>query len=224
LDIYTWGENLDLALYSDKGLTNQVAISNVVNHFYSSSESINVAVSPCSEYYLKVYSPSPGNSSIYGLSVANQPGFEIVGHDKAPGHISGMGVEVPFLKLDLTSPDTATFSGVVVSILGSLPLSKIVDVKLIEDTNESGQLDNGDQLIEVEPSPSVNRVRFDGLSMKITKDYPRTFFVAVDTESSLKKATLGFSIETYKDATTAEGYQAPYGEFPIRSSMSVVGG
>lgn len=71
LDIYTWGENLDIAVYSDENLTSLIDSSTTVNHADSSYEEI-ILPAFVGIVFLDVYSPAPGGSTTYGLIVENQ--------------------------------------------------------------------------------------------------------------------------------------------------------
>jgi hypothetical protein len=69
LDIYTWGEDLDMILYSDKDMTNVVAQAVGPNHATSSFHTMTVDGTAGSVYYLKVFTPAVGNSTTYGLTI-----------------------------------------------------------------------------------------------------------------------------------------------------------
>jgi subtilisin family serine protease len=69
LDIFTWGEDLDMALYSDPMMLNMIDSSTGPNHADSSFEQIIVNGVAGTRYFLKVYSPALGNSTTYGLTV-----------------------------------------------------------------------------------------------------------------------------------------------------------
>jgi subtilisin family serine protease len=69
LDIFTWGEDLDMALYSDQWMTNMIMSATGPNHATSSYHSMIVDGVADTRYYLKVYSPALGNSTTYGLTV-----------------------------------------------------------------------------------------------------------------------------------------------------------
>jgi hypothetical protein len=69
LDIFTWGEDLDMELYNDPLMSSMIASSTGPNHADSSFEQIlfdGIAGKYC---FLKVYSPALGNSTTYGLTI-----------------------------------------------------------------------------------------------------------------------------------------------------------
>ena len=69
LDIFTWGEDLDMALYSDVEMTDLIMSATGANHASSSFHEMIVDGEAGESYYLKVYSPALGNSTTYGLTV-----------------------------------------------------------------------------------------------------------------------------------------------------------
>jgi thermitase len=69
LDIFTWGEDLDMELYSDKAMTDLIQSSTGPNHATSSFHEMTVDGQALMSYYLKVYSPALGNSTMYGLTM-----------------------------------------------------------------------------------------------------------------------------------------------------------
>jgi len=221
--IYNWGENLDLKIYSDPSLTNLVAQSTIVNTPYTNIESIDFEAQAAATYYLKVYSPEPGNSSLYDLTIDYQPIFDIVGTDLAPSALPLGGHKVPFLKLECTSSDSVVLDELIVYKFGTLRMENVGGIQLYDDTVPNGVLDDGDALIASSLSPKWNRVKFSSLDLEVTEAQPRVLFVTADVSAGSVPGTFGLSLESYKDATTQEGYQAPYTSFPIASSLSLVG-
>ncbi len=69
LDIFTWGEDLDMALYSDPEMTNMIMSATGPNHAASSFHAMIMNGVAGKKYFLKVYSPALGNSTTYGLTV-----------------------------------------------------------------------------------------------------------------------------------------------------------
>ncbi len=78
LDIFTWGEDLDMAVYSDPHLTDLMGESTTENHADSSWEEITVFVQANTDYYLKIYTPAVGNSTTYGLYITELPSSESI--------------------------------------------------------------------------------------------------------------------------------------------------
>jgi len=224
LDIFTWGENLDIALYSDSGLTNLVEDSSGANHYNSSSESIFMDVEPGVEYFLRVYSPASGNSTTYGLRVHNASNDMIVtGEDITPKFLHQQGTIVPFLKLTVDIGYQATLDGINIMKSGSVPNSNLALVHLYRDSNGNGYFDKNDQMLGEEVPPGVNRARFKGLDIPWTYKTPLVLFVAADISLSPDGSTIWLTLESYKDVGTVEGIEAGYTQFPVSSGVLEIG-
>jgi len=222
--IYNWGENIDLALYSDRDMTDLVAESTINNNPYTNEESIDLPV-VAGQYYLKVYSPTEGGSSLYDLTIDAPPAsFEFIGYDIAPGSLPTGGDNIPFLRLEAFSDSPATIDGLNISIMGTLPLSNVTSVALWNDTNESGFFDTGDELIGQFDPELLNRITFRELGLSVTSENPLVLFATVSTTTGPGPYTLGLSLESYKDVITADGMESSYRNFPIQSSRCTVGG
>jgi len=221
LYITNWGEDLDIAVYSDAAMTDLIAESVIDNDPYNNIESIEVGVG-AGVSYLKVYSPADGNSSLYDLTINVDSLFDVIGTDIAPVSASASG-EIPLLKLDFTTGVTATIESVGVSLMGTLPLADINSVKIYIDTDISGDFTPGDGLVSEFVSPMMNRTRFDGLGVTVTAVNPVTLFVVADINVTPGLKTLGASIESYKEIVTIEGFEAAYTNFPMRSALTDVG-
>ena len=69
LDIFTWGEDLDMAIYPDHSMSIPIQSATGANHATSSFHEMIVDGEAYKEYYLVVYSPALGNSTTYGLTI-----------------------------------------------------------------------------------------------------------------------------------------------------------
>ncbi len=224
LDIYTWGEDLDIALYSDQGMTNLVEISNIENHYDSSFESIFMGVLGGEEYFLKVYAPEPGGSTTYGLRVHNATNIlTVTGESIAQPFVHQQGEKIPFLKLTLDIGYQAILDRLNISKSGTLPLSNLERVQLYQDTEANGEFDENDQLIDEVIHPELNRFVFGNLGMEWTYEDPLVFFVTADISEILTECTIALSLESYKDASTEQGFSAYYQGFPICSDVVSIG-
>ncbi len=222
--IYNWGENLDMALYSDAAMTILVDESTIDNDPNHNIEQIVCSLQAGRQYYLKIYSPEPGNSSLYDFTTSVETSFSFNGYDIAPGSLPTGGDDVPFLRLESEAGQLTTIDELGLSIMGTLPLARITEVALYDDTNGSGAFDGGDVLVGSMAPGALNRLRFRDLGLEVTFADPLTLFVTVDVETAPGPSTLRLSIETYKDVVTVEGLLAAYSEFPIMSSICMVGG
>ncbi len=223
-DIHTWGENLDIALYSDQEMIQQVAGSIGPNHFDSSRESISLFVSPGEEYFLKVFALEVGNSTTYGLRIFNGTNnLSITGESLAPEMIHHEGEDVPFLKLTLETAYQVTLDELIVSMHGTLPHDNWAMTRIFRDTNWDGILDGNDHLV-LEKSPlGLNRVIMDSLGLTFSYDQPLVLFITADISETLDDALVSLGLESYKDVTTEENIEAPYTDFPIVSESLLVG-
>ena len=224
LDIFTWGEDLDLAAYSDVGMTQLIAQSTGPNHAGSSTEHVDIGATNGQTYYVKVYSPAKGNSTTYGLRVHQYTNtLTVTGSSLAPTFIHQQGQNIPFLKLNFDIGSAATLSEVIISKMGTLGNDKLTNARLYQDTNQNGIFDAGDQVVSQKYMQAMNRIRMDNLNLKWDFHQPLMLFFTADIAKNVNDATVKFMLETYKDVTTAEGYVAGYTQFPISSGFLTVG-
>ncbi len=224
LDIFTWGETLDLEVYSDREMTQLAGSSTGANHYNSSFESVTLNVEKDQQYFIRVFSPAEGNSTTYGLKVRNYFDYlSVVGDNLAPGFIHHGGEKIPFLKLTIINGGTATLDELIVSKSGSLPNGRIKKIQLWEDSNHNEQFDQNDGMIaEIDPL-GRNRARFHDLDIEWTCDDSLVLFVTADIWPTCEECDIRLSLESYKDVQTVEGLEAPYYEFPIVSDTLIVG-
>jgi len=224
MDIFTWGENLDMALYSDLDLTQLVEESSGANHYYSSFEEISFEVEAGTEYFLRIFSSESGSSTTYGLLVHNASNELIVtGQSIAPGFVHHGDDLVPFLKLDLEIGWSAVLDQVSVFKSGTLPNANFVNASLYKDSNLNGIFDGYDQLLSEEVPPGTNRAIFSGLGLDWDYQHPITLFVVADLSDIYDECTVMLSLESYKDIVTEEGITAHYTQFPITSETVIIG-
>ena len=224
LYIYNWGEDIDVALFADSALTNLLAGSFVDNDPNNNTENFEYEVMGGVTYYLKVYSPADGNSSLYDIDVRVTTNFNIFGTDIAPSSLPAGGDDIGFLKLEITTASTATLDRLNVSMMSTVSLDNFSSVKIYNDSNSNGFFDGSDTLISSSGTPALNRVIFNGLGLVATSSDPAVFFIAADIVTDVDSGSLIFSVESYKDAVTSEGYVAPYVSFPIKSGSCDLGG
>lgn len=224
LDIYTWGEDLDLRLYSDPEMTNQVGVSLGPNHHDSSYEEMTLPVSAGEEYFLRVLSPGAGNSTTYDLNVRNTYNYlTITGESLAPEFIVSEMQNVPFMKLTLETGNSSTLEELIISKSGTLPNHILSRIKLYRDNNSNGEFDIDDQLVAEEITDATNRFRLDAGNISWDNESQLVLFVVANVGTITGEHTLRLSLESYKDVTTVEGVSADYAEFPIQSSFAAVG-
>jgi len=225
LDIFTWGENLDIALYSDRDMTQLVDSSTTVNHFNSSAESIFLSdVTSGVEYFLKVYSAGAGNSTTYGLFIHNAANMlYVTGESVIPSFVHQKGDDIPFLKLTCNIGYQATLDEVNVYKHGTIDNGSFAMVHLYKDSNNNGKFDKNDTLLAEEAPPGTNRAVLSGFSQLWYYDQPLVLFVTADLSLSPDGSTISLSLESYKDISTSEGTEAHYLQFPISSAELTIG-
>ena len=224
LDIFTWGEDLDIALYSDEAMTELLQEATGPNHAGSSTEAVSVNALPGEEYFLRVYSPAPGNSSTYGLRVFNTTNdLSITGESIAPDFIHHQGQNIPFLKLTLEVGYQATLDEMIINKRETLPNHKWAMARLYRDVNSNDELDQFDELVAEKFPQARNRVRLDDLNISWDYHDSLVLFFTADIAETLDDATVSFTLESYKDVSTMQGVQAHYSDFPIVSGSLLVG-
>ena len=224
LDIYTWGENLDLAVYSDPEMTNLAAQSTVVNHANSSFEELNLNVLKGEQYYLRVYSPAEGNSTTYRLMVHNFYDYiRVMGEDITNEFIHYNMDDIPFLKLTVTTGTQATLDELNITKSGTMDNLDLAGIRLYRDSNGNGIKDDGDELIGFKNQPATNRAVFTDLNLSLTYGDGEVLFVYADLNKALVGSTVRLAIETYKDVVTLEGISAGYEEFPVGTDWVPIG-
>jgi len=225
LSIFTWGENLDVAVYADKEMTDLVAESTGPNHYNSSLEHLDVdGVNEGEKYFIRVYSPAPGNSTTYGLKIQRRSNtLNVTGEDLAPFFLHQYGNVVPFLKLTLEIGWHAILEGINISKSGTVASPDLALVHLYLDSNGNGEFDEDDELVAQEVPPGTNRVQFTDIGIEWYIDEPLVLFVAADIGYSPDGSNVRLSLESYKDVITEEGIQAHYSQFPIMSGLVEIG-
>lgn len=225
LDIFTWGEDLDLEVYSDPQMTDLIGSSYDENHATNSFESIGFAdAKPGEEYFIKVLSSGEGSSTTYGLRTRMYTNELVVtGESIAPPFVHQTGNKVPFLKLNVHCGFQATLDGLNISKHGTTPDEVLSQVYIYQDANQNGGFDQADQLLMQATPPSLNRVRFENMNKFFDIDHDLVLFVVADFSLSPDDTTISLSLESYKDVITEEGLVAHYAGFPIRSDDVLIG-
>ena len=225
LDIYTWGEDLDIAVYGDKDMTEFLGDSTGPNHAGTSYHELSLPSTPGEDFYVKVFSPAPGNSTTYSLRthlISNA--LYVAGESMAPPFIHHHGEDVPFLKITIQAGFQATLNELIINKQGTLPNSRWSKVRVYQDINENKHLDADDLLLSETDPAGLNRARLGGIDVNM--DYhqePKDFFVTADILDESSECTLRLSLETYKDVITEEGLVPGYIQFPIVSDLLVIG-
>lgn len=223
LDIFTWGEDVDMALFADPNLQVMLGSATGENHADSSYESMVTNVLEGNAYYLSVYTPDIGNSSTYGLKVDYiDYSLMIDSEDITPATASIGETIVPFLKLTFETPCISTLHRLVVNKHSSSPMGLLGMVRLYGDSDESGDLSGGDVMIAFDSNPSFNRTRFSGLWINFSYDEPLVLFIAADIDEGVAPGSeVYISLESYKDISV-ESPSIAYTQFPIVSGIVLI--
>ncbi len=218
VDIKTWGENFDIAVFSDPEMVYQVAGSSFDNTPEASSESIAIPVTAGEEYFVKVYSPEPGNSSTYGIRAINGPNsVSVTGEDVSVEWIHLEGTR-NFLDVEITTPFFAELDQIVFNKSGSLPLENISEVVLQVQMTE-----NNYTTVATAIPDGTNRFRFTDLGLVATSASPLGLRLRITITEPVDECTVSFSVESYKDVVFTGGLEAHYAEFLITCGPTIIG-
>ena len=227
LDIFTYGENLDLIITSEPVLESQYILDDAIraNHGNDNGEFVGAACTLGETYYIWVVAANPGDSSSYTLSsdiVQNY--FELTDSGSFnPGfvHISGSNKLAGYLTLE--SGFRATMDELRISMTGSMPPSKLVGMHLYRDNDGDKAWDSGETLIANAVGNGTNRWTFTGLNQEINLIGEKTYFVTVDIADVTVDAEFELVLTNYKDIATTEGLEVPYSRFPVMMGPITVG-
>ena len=227
LDIFTWGENLDLQIYSDPSMTPEFLVdeSTGPNHADTSIEAAGVLCNPGETYYIRVFPAAPGDSTAYGLTameVDNYIDMEIGGYD--PGFIHVGANKLPVGYLDFTVGFSSHITELLVSMQGNLPIDKLTGLHLYRDSNLSGSYNSGDTLVASGQFNDTNRIFITGFNDEIKfRDNPARYFLVADISGVTDDAEFGFSLTSYKDVSTSEKMEVHYNRFPLYFGSYIAG-
>jgi len=223
LDIFTWGENLDIALYSDHSMTTLIDESVIVNHADSSFENITLMVDASTEYYLSVYSPAAGNSTTYGLDINyNYNTLTVTGDPINPVSANSGQDEVELLRLNFDITYNATLDTLVIN-LNSDGADNWAGFQLYRDSNFDGIFNFVDTLIASEPFIGGNQCTFSGLSQYWDSSQIMQLFVIADINDNVpENSSVFISLESESDITVEETVKYDTTGFPIESGPVLI--
>ena len=225
LDINTFGENLDLEVYSDEALTDLIASATVVNHYDSSYESITFPeIFEGEEFFLRVMSAGAGNSTNYGLKVHTHPNELVINTETlaSPYEYQKLS-EIPFIKIQVDAGWLLTLDQISVAKSGTVSMDNIQHVRLYLDTFENGEFDTWDDVIAEDSDPNLNRWVFDSIDELIQQNEPVTVYFTACINGAPEGSTVAFSLENYKDVQTEDGVIADYHGFPYSTGIIELG-
>jgi len=224
LDIYTWGENLDVALYSDLAMSDLIVSSTIENHADSSWESLFTGVLADTNYYLAVYSPSEGNSTTYGVTVSFSPNtLTVTGESIAPGTVQPGTSGVPLLKITLDVLCSATLTELTAHMHGAQSEGGWGTIKLYIDEDGNGIFDGTEPLLCPIGIQEFNHVRFEDLDTSWTEAGPLVLFLSADMITDIEIGSLPYiALDWYKDVKLIEDIEPDPASFPIISTPMLV--
>jgi len=217
LNIFTWGKDFELEMYSDPALDplNLVDSSTGENHAWSSHELVGTYAYPGETFYVKVYPAGLGDCSAYDLSariVQNSISLETADND--PGFIHSSGNNKYAGSLDFEVGYRVNISELIFSHRGSMPADKLVALHIFRDSNQSRDFDGPDTLVGTGVFDLTNRaiVPLDE-EIDLTES-PQMFFVTFDVNEITEDAEFELVLTNYKDVSTTEGIEVAYDTFP----------
>jgi len=224
LDIFTWGESVDMALFSDVNMTNMITDSTGENHYNTSSEWLTAPVVEDENYYLKVYSHAEGDSTTYGLMVEYiDNDVTITPEDLAPANVNPGDLLVPMLKLTFDITCGATLDEILVTENISRPDGSWIKLDIYEDTNGDGVFSSGDTLVNPQSHQVYYTFWYNELGLYWTWDNPMVlFFLASFPDDTESGNTIYISIEDPEDIGLFGCEDPPTSLFPIESGIVTV--
>jgi subtilisin family serine protease len=224
LQIFTRGEDLDIAVYDSPNGTIPIAEKATENNANNSFEHLDLGVNQGEQYYIRVTSAGAGNSTTYGLLINNAVNdMTVTGESIAFPFIHQQGDNLPFLKLDFSVGHSTTISELRIMKAGTVSNTNLTRINLYEDTNANGEFGPGDLLIANEIPPGINAAFFKGLNKQFTWQEPWTIFVTADISNSPDNTTIQLILDKYKDITVSAGTAVAYDQFPISSDVVTIG-
>ena len=224
LDIFTFGEDLDIALYADPMMNYPLIESSGPNHADSSHEFLSFGVQKGMEYYLSVYSPDIGNSTTYGLHLEYiEDSITLTGESLSPVSVVAGEKFVPVLRLDFDILCNADLDEIIVHKQSSNPGGTPCGLSLYMDSNYNGTWEIEDTLLGIWPDIDFNIAWFSNLDLHWDNFMPLKLFVVANFAPSIPSGTtIRFSLENYKDVTILSTPVLDYRQFPIQSNTVLV--
>ena len=228
LDIFNWGEDLDLEIYSDPSMAPEFLLDQSTgdNHADSSTEHGGTPVAIGETFYIRVFAPDVGDSSAYGINFrTTENRLDITSSGTYdPGFIHNGKQNTLLGYLDLDASFEVHLSQLIVSSSGTMPADKISAVKVYFDSNHNGVYNTGDTLLGSKTNSGTNRFVISGLNLDMHyTESPFRFFILADLGDITEDADFSLHIENYKDISTAEGVDIPYDQLPVTYGPFSVG-
>ncbi len=228
LDIHTWGENLDIELYSDPSMLPQYLLDDSIreNHMNDSHELVGCACEAGETYYIRVFPAGPGDSTAYTLSVLNVVNYlDLVGHGSYdPGFVHRQCTDRLLGYIDLDVGFSVHLREMIFSHRGTMPAENLVGIHVYRDANGNYEYDDNDIEVGYGEATGTNRIIVDGMNDEINfATSPKRYFFSIDLSGIDENAEYELVLTDYKAISTAEAEEAPYDDFPISFGPFQVG-
>jgi len=218
LDIFTWGENLDIQIFSDPMMTWESLLDESIreNHASDSHEIIGLQCSAGETFYIKVFTAATGDSTAYGLSailVDNWLDIDSGSYDPGFTHVQCSNKLLGYI--DFEAGFLVHLRKLMISQQGSMPAEKLAGIHLYRDANGNKSFDGADVRVADGDFGDTNRAIFSGLYEEINfGNSPIRYFITIDLSGITEDAEYELVLTSYKDIGTLEGVEVPYARFP----------
>jgi len=226
MDIYTWGETVDLWLYTDPSLDPEFLIdqSTGENHAVNPFEVVGADCSSGETFYLKITPGDFGDSTTYSILVEYvDPTLELEIETYDPGFIHLGGTDKPMGHLDFTASRTTRITELILNLKGGMPSDRLTGMSLYKDTYKNGTYSSLDTFV-ADASVHANRVYFKDLYEELSVSTgTQRYFLFADFSGIDEDAFIEFEFSNYKEITTYEGIELAYDSFPYTFGPYEVG-
>jgi hypothetical protein len=227
LDIWTWGESVDLFLYSDPSLAPQFLLDQSVgkNHATNSFEVVGCACTEGNTYYVMIRPTDYGDSTTYTLNAEYvQPYLDLETGTFDIGFVHLGGDNKLLGRLDFSSSLVTRISEIMFNIKGTMPGSKLTKLSLFKDTYKNGNFDGLDKWIADAQLNGTNRVIFKNLYEEISgPTSPTRYFLRANFSGITEDAEFSLEMSNYKFVSTVDGIEIAYNKFPYSIGPFYVG-
>ena len=227
LDIWTWGEDLDMFVYSDPSGDPSTIIdqSAMENHAANSWEVAGTAVSEGQTVYIEVVPREIGDSTSYTLSAEYvEPALTLEVETYDPGFIHVTENDQLIGHMDFSSTSKCHLTELIFNVQGGMPGSRLAGLSLYKDTYNNDTFDSLDEHIADASIAPTGRAIFSGIYEEITSSLsPVRYFLIADIAGVTEDAFFELVLSNYKHVTTYEGLEIAKEDFPIEMGPWEVG-
>jgi len=227
LDIFTWGEDIEMQVFSDPSMSPESFLDQSVgeNHAINSFEVCGVSCVEGQTYYVRLFPGNLGDSSSYTLTAEYvDPALHLEIQTYDPGFTHLGRTNVLLGHLDFSSGQTTRITRLSFNLAGSMPGEKLVKLALYEDSYVNDNWDSLDRKVAEASINGTNRAIFSGIYEEISQATGVTrYFLVADLSGIIVDAQYTLSLSSYKDVVTAEGIEIAYDEFPFTFGPYYVG-